>query len=292
MHGEVIGDTSPLFAALRKSDPYVPDTLAHFDRSFCASDAAPDFFEWSAHVGEAVCPHRLTYYFDTHRHGASRARVVGERFVTFARALDAPVPDALATTFRGDVPAADALLQIVVGIDERPAEARRIKYYLVFRDEPTRIVRQIFDAVGLSVPEAPLDIRRTYILGIDFVSGGVDDVKLYFRLDRQLLARVVDNVTDFDPLLLGCRDVVFQQCVRRPERRQIYLHATHDRVIAPWLVAQAPQRPALANLLERTERVRQKLEPVGIAPWILSCVYRNRRMDASTMNVYFHLSHG
>lgn len=282
--------SSPLLIALRESDPHTPESLVTFDR-LMVPDIAPDFLEWSAHVAHDVCPHRLTYYFDTHRRGAPLARIVGERFLDLARMLGTTIPPPIARVMTTDVPAHDSVLQVVVGIDERTPPDKRIKYYLVFRSNPSEIIHKIVDSFGSPSPVESVDVQRTYIVGIDFREDGVDDVKLYFRLDLRHLGRVVENVADFDPLVRLSRDVVFQHCLLHPERRQMYLHATHDRVIGPWLAATSRARPAFSQLVQRQIRTQQALTPTRVAPWIISFPYRNRRMDASTSNVYFHLAH-
>lgn len=288
-------DPSPLLVALRASDARTPESLALFDQFLARSEVMADFFEWSMHIADEVCPHRLTYYFDTFRQGAQdsvTARKVGEQFLALARTLQTNIPADMARVFLDEVPKNDSVLQIVVGIDERSSTNRRLKYYLVFRDEPSEIVRQVLTAAGIATPSGQLDLRRTYILGLDFRNDGVDDVKLYFRLDMRQLARVVENIDDFQPLVRLSRDVVFQHCLLQQNRRQIYLHATHDAVIMPWLNTEARNRPAFSQLIERVTRMNRALAPIRIAPWIISFPYRNRRMDRANSNVYFHLAHG
>jgi hypothetical protein len=280
---------SPLFTALLRTDPSAPQALRSFDALVAGNAPAPDFYEWSARIEERLLPSRLTYYFDVGRHGSGVASAAGERFLALCRTLDVPLSSALDSLLRSDLPSRDEILQIVIGIDERDDPLlRRLKYYLVFRAQPRRSVEAVLRAAEMPCPSS-IDPSRTYILGLDLGPSGVDDCKLYFRLDPARAPGHVDNARELGPLLRGTRDFVMQCCLRRPERRQLYLHATNDHVIRNWLAEAAPARPPIGELMDRARAINQGPDGFRIDPWIISFAYRDRRLDASAMNVYFHI---
>ena len=127
------------------------------------------------------------------------------------------------------------------------------------RPLPTRPIEQtrerVIEALGAPNPPPGADPAKVYILGIDVDRAGLADVKLYFRLDRALLPRAVENAGALADLLAGTRLVVLQQCLLRPERRQIYLHATNADVLTRWID-------------RRRDTAATKVPAVGIAEFI------------------------
>ncbi len=160
----------------------------------------------------------------------------------------------------------------------------RAKYYLVFRDDPATCVREVLSRLGLEAPPG-MDPARAYILAVDVTAEGVGDVKVYFRLEPSLAPRVLDNLTEVSGLLATSADVVLQQCIRRPERRQLYLHTRHGAFLSEWLA-----RHGFAELLDRAAAVTSKLQRGRLEPRIVSFPYERRRVLVQTGTVYFHKS--
>lgn len=274
-----------LFEAVRGADAGAPAALETFDWIVASREPRPDFYEYSVRVAERVSPHRFTYYFDTYRRGGGVAREAGERFVELAGALGLALPSALSEFVRSDAPCGSEVLQVVLGVDAAVDGTRtRGKYYLVFRDNPAQCVSQLLRMAGLTPPRGT-DPGKVYIVGIDVMAAGVDDVKLYFRLEPSLLGRVIDNAAELGDLLAATRDVVFQQCTRRPDRRQVYLHARSSASLSEWLA-----RNRLGEPLERARLINAKLQGSRIDPWIVSFSHGQRRVDVGASNVYFHLT--
>jgi hypothetical protein len=279
------GVGTELFEAIRAADPGVPHALHAFDRIVASAEPRPDFYEHSVHVGDRVSPNRLTYYFDTQRRGASVAREVGERFVRLGSELGLRVPGALIDFVRSSAPLGREVLQVVVGVDGSPESALRAKYYLVFRDQPGRCVREFLDEMGLAAPTGA-DLEKIYIVGVDVTEAGVDEVKLYFRLDAPRLGRILANHSDVADLLTASRDVIFLQGVRRPERRQVYVHATSSGVLSAWL-----GRRGYEAALEHARGVSARMSGARMEPSIVSFPYENGRVRVGKGSVYFHMAH-
>jgi hypothetical protein len=273
------------FEALRAADPAAPSSLETFDRIARSGELRPDLYEHSVRVASRVSPHRLTYYFDTHRRGASVAREAGERFVHLSAGLGLRVPPRLAAFVRSDAPAGDEVLQVVLGVDASPEGAGlRVKYYLVFRDHPSACVAELLRAVDLA-PAPGTDPDKTYIVGVDVTSGGVHDVKLYFRLEASRVPKVIGNAEAVADLLGASGDVVFQQCTRRPERRQVYVHTKSTVSLSAWLA-----RHGFDEALGRAKSINARLSGARIEPRIVSFAYADGRVDLGAACVYFHLA--
>lgn len=282
-----MASTAPLLEGLRAADPALPAALSEFDRIAGAASPAPDFVEWSAHFGVGACDAaRLTYYFDAGAHGDAGLRAAGERFVALSRALSVELPRAVLDAYAALVPAAEEVLQVVLGIDER-AEGRRLKLYVVLRDAAPALVDGLLDAVAAG-RGAELDPSKVYILGLDFCGAGLADAKLYFRLDRARLRRSVANLRDVAELFSATREVVLQRCLLR-DRSQLYLHADNPAAIGRYLLRRG-DAPA-AELVRRHDQVARALPRGRLEPWIVSFGYRDHRLLLDEGNVYFHL-HG
>jgi hypothetical protein len=274
-----------LFEALRAADSRIPTTLEAFDRIVASGETLPDFYEHSVRLADRSAFYRLTYYFDVHRRGADVAREAGSRFVELSGELGCPLPAALSAFVRADARAADEVLQVVLGIDATADEAStRCKYYLVFRDAPRSCVTELLGALGLTAA-AGADPGNVYILGVDVTPAGLDDLKLYFRLESRLVPKLIDNLPDVADLLAGSRDVVFQQCTRRPERRRLYLHARNTALLSEWLASRG-----FDDTLERARAINARLSGGRIEPWIVAFSYDRRRLDVEAGTVYFHLA--
>lgn len=280
------GVSTELFEALRAADPHAPRELAVFD-AVVATGEMPDFFEYSVRVGDRMSPYRFTYYFDTHRRGAGVAREAGERFCRLGGELGLALPSSLSAFVRSEVPASPEVLQVVLGA-EVPSDGspHRGKYYLVFRDNPGPNVLDLLGSLGL-VPLSGADPEKVYILGVDVTAAGVDDVKLYFRLESRRVPALLDELGDVGELLAESREVVFQQCMRRPERRQMYLHARSTALLSGWL-----GEHGFDEALDRARSINRHLQRSRIDPWIVSFAYAQRRLDLRSANVYFHLGRG
>lgn len=273
-----------LLEALRAADPRMPAELAVFDRIAASGEPAPDFFEYSVRLGSSFAPSRLTYYFDVHRRGAAVAREAGARFTRLVAELGLAVPRALSSFVTSEGPASSEVLQVVLGIDTSLGpQGVRAKYYLVFRDNPGRQVRELLATLELA-PAGDADPDKVYIVGCDVSAAGLDDVKLYFRLDRTLVPRLVENAGEVADLLGASRDVVFQQCTRRPGRRQLYLHVSRSGILQDWLA-----RRGLAATLEHAGRIDAHLAAGRVEPWIVAFSYEDRRLAIDAPTVYFHL---
>jgi hypothetical protein len=273
-----------LLEALRADDPDMPPALEVFDRIAASVDPRPDFYEHSVRIGGRSCPHRLTYYFDVHRRGPHVAREAGMRFVRLAAELGMSIPPRLRAFVLSDASSGDEVLQVVLGIEApRDGTGARAKYYLVFRDNPGRLVRELMSAVELT-PAGGADPDRVYIVGCDLTDAGVDDIKLYFRLERGRVAALLEDPGQVRELLAASRDVVFQQCTRRPARRQLYLHARSGAFLEQWLAAHG-----FEEVLGRARAANAHLGVSRLEPWIVSFAYDRRRLDLGASNVYFHL---
>jgi hypothetical protein len=276
-----------LFEALRAADPSAPPALDTFDQVVASEEPRPDFYEYSVHVGDRVSPHRLTYYFDTRRRGAIVAREAGERFLKLSERLGLAVPAPLADFVRSEAPLGDEVLQVVLGVDASPqTSALRGKYYLVFRDDPGRCVRRVLAAMGLDAPTGAAP-EKVYIVGIDVAAAGVDDVKLYFRLEPTRVTAVIENHAEVASLLAACRDVVLLQWARHVERRQVYVHAESSVSLSGWLA-----RHGYEEALGRARAVNAQMQGSRIEPRIVSMPYERGRVGIGQGNVYFHVMPG
>jgi hypothetical protein len=281
------GRPSAIYGALRSADASTPGALEVFDRVVAGRAPSPDLYEYSVRFDARLSPYRLTYYFDTDTRGSDAAREAGDRFLELVAELRLAVPSQLSDFLRSDVPAGEEVLQTVLGIDAAAdGPTVRAKYYLVFRDDPGECVEELCRAAGFS-PYPGADLARTYIVGVDVSNAGVDDVKLYFRLERSRLRQAVENVGEVGDLLGVSHDVVFQQCVRRPDRRQVYLHSRDTGFLRRWLGLHG-----MEEVLAQARRVDEALVGAHIDPWIVSFAYDRRRIDLTRSNVYFHLATG
>jgi hypothetical protein len=275
---------SELLDALRVADSEVPSALETFDRVATRDDARPDFFEHSMRV-DGSSPYRLTYYFDVHRRGKDVARMAGARFVELSRELGAALPPALEAFVGSDATSGPEVLQVVLGVDAPSGGALvRCKYYLVFRGDPGDSLASLLAALALETP-AKADLHRGYIVGIDVTAAGVEDVKLYFRLDRTAVPRAFDAPPAIAALVAESRDVVLQQCIRRPERRQAYMHASSTEKLASWLAKHESGESA-----RRATAINAALHGARLKPWIVSFACTGRRLAASQGAVYYHLA--
>lgn len=283
----LFGVAGELFEALQAADASTPPTLEAFDRIVSSHDPLPSFYEHSVRVAHPISPHRLTYYFDTHGREPHVAREAGARFVRLGRELGLRLPLPLADFVEADGPGSDEVLQVVLGVDAPiDGSALRGKYYLVFRSNPGRCVSELLAAAGLA-PAAGALPEKVYIVGVDVTAAGIDDVKLYFRLESRRAPRVIDNMDDVADLLAASRDVVFQQGTRRPERRQVYVHASSTAHLSEWL-----ERHGFDEALGRARAINERLCGSRIDPWIVSFAYDQRRVDVGSGTVYFHLARG
>jgi hypothetical protein len=275
---------SELFEALRAADPTVPEALETFDRIVASDEPHPDLYEHSVRIGHRSSPHRLTYYFDTHARGEAAARVAGQRFVRLSEALGLTLPPALSAFVQSELPEADEVLQVVLGV-EAPVNAGVLgKYYLVFRANPAKCVGELLRAVGLAAPSGT-DPGKVYIVGVDLTAAGVFDVKHYYRLEPDRLAQAVDNAQAAAGLLPTTGDVVFQQCTRRPERRQVYLHTKSTVSLSSWLA-----RHGFDEAIARARMINAHLSGSRIEARIVSFAYEERRLQLGAGCVYFHLA--
>ncbi len=273
-------------AALRAADPAAPEALAIFDRIAGAAHPTPDFIEWSAQLTGACDAARLTYYFDAARQGEAGLRAVGGRFAALGDALGAAVPPALLEAFSALVPGRREVQQLVLGLDDRPGGARRVKLYVVLQEAAEGLVDGLIAAAGARRPEA-LDAAKVYILGLDCGAAGISDAKLYFRLDRARLGRVVSNLREVSDLVKGTREVVLQRCLLS-DRSQIYLHATDAHTIAGYLARRAWGDAATAQLNARHRAAAAHLAHGRLEPWIISFGLRDHQLQWDASNVYYH----
>ncbi len=277
--------TTELFDALRAADANTPAAIDMFDRIVASAAPLPDFYEYSVRSMGAGSPCRLTYYFDVHRHGVEVAREAGARFVELSRRLALPFPAELSAFMQSATRAGAEVQQVVLGIEaHRDGAEDRAKYYLVFRDDPATCVLELLRMLELEVPPG-MDPARAYILAVDVTREGVSDVKVYFRLEQSLAPRLIENLTEVSDLLATSRDVVLQQCIRRPERRQLYLHTGHGAFLSEWLA-----RHGFAWALDRAGAVASKLARARLEPRIVSFPYQTRRLLVQAGTVYFHTS--
>jgi hypothetical protein len=276
-----------LLDALRAADPPPPPALQEFARIAGAPDPSPDFHEWSVRIGGGYQAARLTYYFDAGRHDAREIRSALGRFAELAAALGVVPPAALVESSVRDVPGRGEVLQVVLGIDERPGGGRRVKLYLVLREAAPGLIEGLLGAAGH--PDARgVDLAKVYILGLDVGSAGVEDAKLYLRLDRGRLGQVVENLREVSDLYAATREVVFQRCLRG-DRSQVYLHMDNPSSIGHYLARRARIDGDAARLLGHHAGVLRGLTRGRLEPWIISFAYRQRRLLSGVGNVYYHL---
>lgn len=268
---------------MRAAVPATSPALEAFDRIAAEDPVSPDFVEHSVGRAAGASSDRLTYYFDVDRRGREVLALVGERFARLCGALGVTLPEPLRAALVDAVPQHPEVLQAVLGIDGGTREvALRVKHYLVLRGPGTTLVGALLAACGEAPPDgAALD--RTYIVGVDVSAHGVDDVKLYFRLDPKRLPASFENASDIADVLGGCREIVFQQCCRRRERRQLYLHVSNPSVLEAWLAAHGG-----AACLAHARRVSEHLPGQTLAPWIASIACHGRRLALDEGHVYFH----
>jgi hypothetical protein len=123
-----------------------------------------------------------------------------------------------------------------------------------------------------------------YIAGVD-VSAGAPDAKLYFRLDPRRALAMLDARGDAAPLFAVSEDIVFQRCIRRPTRSQVYLHMKDAAPLGPWL-----SKHGLGAALEGARAVSAHLRGAAILPRIVSLrCHEDRRLGLDAATVYFHL---
>jgi hypothetical protein len=276
-----------LLEALRAADPHMPPALEVFDRTVAAVEPRPDFHEYSVRVGDRASPHRLTYYFDVHRRGSTVADEAGARFVRLTEELGLPLPLHLRELVSSHAPSGDEVLQVVLGIEAPPdGTSVRAKYYLVFRSNPGQTVSALLAAAHLA-PVAGSDPQKVYIVGCDVTEAGLDDIKLYFRLEPRRVSGLLDDPGEVTDLLAAGHEIVFQQCTRRPTRRQMYVHARSSTSLAQWLATHG-----FGDALGSAGAINEHLNGSHLDPWIVSFAYDERRLDLGAGNVYFHLTRG
>ena len=284
----VSASSSNLVSALRRAYGGAQDALETFDRIAGAESPVPDSLEWSVHLRDAGDAGRLTYYFDSARHATSALVAVVARFASLAAHLGVAVPERLQDLFAARVVGSDDVLQVVLGIDERPGVARRVKIYVIMRRSAPVLVNAILGSLDVDRP-GQFDPARVYILGVDCGPSGLVDAKLYFRLDPARLSGAVTNLSAVSDLVGTARYMVLQRCLLT-DRSQIYFHANSERAIVRHLELRAESEPAARALLERHSSLGAQLAYGRIDPWIISFELRGRRLATSANNVYFHYS--
>ncbi|MCS6899088.1 MAG: hypothetical protein RMJ98_05385 [Myxococcales bacterium] len=274
-----------LLKALEAADPPAPQALHDFSRVVGAPNPAPDFLEWSVRIGAGYQAARLTYYFDVARCGGVKVGAVLERFAKVAMALVGALPEPLLTAMQ-IIGGRREVLQIVVGIDERPGQERRVKLYLVLQEAAPELIESLLGAVGYQEVRG-MDLAKVYILGLDVSASGVEDAKLYVRLDRKRLGQVVENLPEVGELWVATREVVFQRCLKR-DRSQVYLHMDNPSSLVHYLMRRSWVDREAARLVDHHARVQQGLGRGRLEPWIISFGYRHRKLLLGGSNVYFH----
>ena len=273
---------SQLLEALRGVEPRLPAALDVFDSVVVTGRDDPDFYEHSVRVGDAPGPFRLTYYFDVHRRGPAVAREAGARFLRFSADLGIPLPPALGAFVSSDAATRDEVKQVVLGIDAPPGGELRAKYYLVFRRSPGSTVRELLRSLALA-PAAGADPDKVVIVGCDATAAGLDDVKLYFRVEPRKVPAMLDDASEIAGLLTDSHEAVYQQCTLRPSRRQLYLHA-RSPALRQWLGVHG-----FTEALGRARGIDAHLQGARLEPRIVSFAYDSRRLALGNANVYFHL---
>lgn len=275
-------EPSRLLAAMRRAGD-TPALMEAFDAAATGGDdASVDFFETSARVGEALAPHRATYYFDVARRGPDRAASANERFATAAEACGFALPPAFAALLAGDALADPCVLQIVLGIDA--GSPVRFKYYLIFMDNPHEIIDTLSNAVGIDLA-AGVDPSAVYIAGVDLAVDGPSDLKAYVRLRDDRVAATLRRPAVHRALIAGSRYVVFQQCATT-DRRQMYFHAEAPGVIG----AELDAAPAAATAELRARVAAMNAGADTLEPWILAYPYADGALDRSRYTAYFHFA--
>jgi hypothetical protein len=201
--------------------------------------------------------------------------------------LGLALPAPLRAFVSSGAPSGDEVLQVVLGIEAPPdGTSVRAKYYLVFRGNPGQSVSALLAAAKLA-PVVGSDPQKVYIVGCDVSDAGLDDIKLYFRLEPRRVAGLLDEPGEVTGLLDDSREIVFQQCTRRPARRQMYVHARSSASLSQWLGAHG-----FDDALRRAGAINEHLQGSHLEPWIVSFAYAERRLDLRAGNVYFHLTGG
>jgi hypothetical protein len=278
---------SPLLRALRHARADLPNEFERFD-TLIQTELSPSFTEYSARIAEGLSAWRETLYFDL-RGDPSQAAAANQRWLVCADALGFAVPAAFRALLGTAATLGPEVLQVVLGYDaaDEPAQAR-LKYYLIFREDPDRLVEGIRVAVAAPALPKTLQPGSVYILGLDFARAGLHDFKLYVRLDPSRIGAVIRNLGEFAALWRGSRYTVFQRCLIGAGQ-QVYFHASS----AGLLEAELDQRraePAVAALLAQIEAMNGALTPtrVRLRPWIASFAWRAGVLHRQPSNLYFH----
>lgn len=287
-------------AALAQPGSSASASLLRLDSEIVASGLVPDLYEYSAKADTQLQPWRATYYFDVGRHPAELAGAVDQLFLRAASALNIRLgafPD-----FLGQAGWRSQLVQTVLGIDAREdAGSLRLKYYWVLKPNSGALLGALLTALGLE-RQAPRDLDKVYICGLDFTQRGLLDVKLYYVLEQRRVPAFIQNFAAVRELFAGTRLVVYQHCLRAPDKRQMFFHATRSAVIQRELLRQSRRSASALELLQCVERMRLSLGAPSavlgedgdrgghrLEPWILAFPYSNRVLDLNAFNVYFHV---
>ncbi|MEM7155564.1 MAG: hypothetical protein AAF799_22130 [Myxococcota bacterium] len=271
---------SPLLEALTEVGGEAPASFSRFDALVRGDGPPPSFEEYSAWMGGELRPWRETCYFDATPSG-EMISLANTRFESIVAALGVSIPKEFWRVLSEGGAHAPAVRQVVLGIEAEPS--LRLKYYLVFRGPAAQTVEAFRAAVG--APELPpsLDTSSMCILGLDFNASGLHDFKVYVRLDAKRLPRVIGNFTAFRTLVLGCRYLVFQQCVHS-QRRQVYFHSASAELLEGRLPLDPKLRAMMTTMNERLDAAGAGI----LRPWIASYVYERRALHPTPANVYFH----
>jgi hypothetical protein len=157
----------------------------------------------------------------------------------------------------------------------------------VLREAAPGLIEELLGAAGYREAKG-VDLAKVYILGLDVGAGGMEDAKLYVRLDRRQLGRVVENLRTVGELLVATREVVFQRCLK-DDRSQVYLHMDNPSSIGRYLQQRAVIDGDAARLVDHHAGAQRGLSRGRLEPWIISFPYRDRRLLVGVSNVYFHL---
>ena len=276
---------SPLLVALRTARPAIPEMLARFDEVVRAGACGPSFEEYSARLGETLSPWRETCYFDLAAPLAGE--IADERFLAAAKAVGVELPQPFVDYLRARASVTPEVMQIVLGYDAGGAgTVPRIKYYLVFRADPSAAVERLRQAVGAPPLPASLDPSTVYIVGVDLSTSGLHDFKIYVRLAPERLRAALRNLDRFAELWRGSRYLVYQRCLVSGGE-QVYFHAASAFVLERELARRAREKPAAAALRAQVSAMNGSSR-ARWRPWILSLPFAGGRLGEAPSNVYFH----
>ncbi len=266
------------------------EPMLDFDALVRGGPSGPDFTEHSVAFDSTLAAARLTHYFDVQSGDERRAAIALARFRAVVQRFGHGGSTKLLDRLDELASGARSLLQVVLGIDARPSPgSTRTKLYFLLSEPDAGLVEAVRCAADM--PALPnLDPAQVFLLGLDFGEGGVSELKSYLRLDIGRLDRIVRSAPDVELLLRQPKAAVLSQPHRRPERRQLHLHAGRVAFHTRWLAERAAHQPALDALNRHVHAVESCLGGERLEPYIVGLPLHEGQLDPRRGNVYLHVT--